>query len=91
LLRKAAKADIAEAAFDLAICYERGEGVRKSELKAMALLMRGFALGDLESGQELERLLYWGDASVRNRALSKEFGRLVGSAEKHAAMAKRNF
>jgi uncharacterized protein len=57
LLREAAKADIAEAAFDLAICYERGEGVRKSELKALTLLMRGFALGDLGSGQGLKENL----------------------------------
>jgi uncharacterized protein len=87
LFRKAAKEEVAAAAFDLAVCYEQGQGVRRSELKAISLMMRAFALGDLSAGQEVERLLYWGDATVRNRSLSREFGRLVGQAEAKLAEA----
>lgn len=44
MLRKAADAGIAEAAYDLAVSYEKGAGVKKSEKAAFRLYVRSAML-----------------------------------------------
>jgi uncharacterized protein len=73
LIAQAADNGIADAAFDLAVCYELGTGRKINSNKALCYYMRSFLLGYSPAAVEIERLLYWGDASVRNRPLSLEF------------------
>jgi uncharacterized protein len=73
LIAQAADAAVADAAFDLAVCYELGTGRRISHNKALCYYMRAFLLGYAPAAEEIERLLYWGDETVRNRPLSREF------------------
>jgi TPR repeat protein len=49
LLRIAVKAHNADAAYDLAVSYERGTGVRQNLRKALALYMTAALLGDEKS------------------------------------------
>jgi TPR repeat protein len=73
LIAKAADNEVADAAFDLAVCYELGTGKKANDNKALCYYMRSFLLGYSAAAIEIERLLYWGDTSVRNRSLSREF------------------
>jgi uncharacterized protein len=73
LIAQAADAAVADAAFDLAVCYELGTGRRINHNKALCYYMRAFLLGYAPAAEEIERLLYWGDETVRNRPLSREF------------------
>lgn len=73
LIAQAADNAVADAAFDLAVCYELGTGRRVSQKKALCYYMRSFLLGYSPAAVEVERLLYWGDPGVRNRPLSREF------------------
>lgn len=83
LLRQAADANVAYAAYDLAVCYERGEGrIRKNIDKAARYYLRAFLFGDVQAAVELERVLYWETKSLATRALSKEFGRYLASLGK---------
>lgn len=82
LLRKAAQANVSSAAFDLAVCYELGQGVRQSMDRATALYLRAFLLGDIDAAIELERVLYWEPDLKAGRNLSKEFGRYLATLGK---------
>lgn len=79
LIAKAADDQVADAAFDLGVCYELGTGRTISHSKALCYYMRAFLLGYAPAAVEIERLLYWGDASVRNRPLSREFKAVVST------------
>jgi TPR repeat protein len=70
LLREAADADHAEAAFDLAVCYEKGTGVRKSEKKAALLYLKAALLGDKQSLYEVGRCYWFGLGVKRDRSVA---------------------
>lgn len=76
LLKKAADRDIAEAAFDLAVCYEKGEGVKANASKAAAMYFRAMRCGDKSAAKELRRMFYWGIGVEKNRFLAAEFLKL---------------
>lgn len=82
LLREAADENVAFAAFDLAVCYELGTGLKKNLGKAVQYYLRAFLFGDIEGAVELERVLYWEKEKPKTRKLSKEFGRLLGAMGK---------
>lgn len=73
LLRKAADAQVAFACFDLAVCYEQGDGLKKDLSKAAKYYLRAFLLGDRSAAGAIERLFYWYGDEISLRAISKEF------------------
>ncbi len=75
LLKNAADNDIAEAAFDLAVCYENGQGVKKNKTKAVAMYLRAMRLGDNAAANELYRVFYWGLGVSRCRSIALEFSK----------------
>jgi TPR repeat protein len=82
LIREAAERNISSAAFDLAVCYELGIGIRKNIEEASRYYLRAFLFGDVEGAVELERVLYWESDLSAGRKLSKEFGRFLGTIGK---------
>lgn len=56
LLRLAADADVAYACFDLAVCYQKGEGVKKDCSRAAKYYLRAFLLGDGATAEALETI-----------------------------------
>jgi uncharacterized protein len=70
LLRVAADADHAEAAYDLAVCYEKGTGVKKSEKKAALLYLKAALLGDKQSIYEVGRCYWYGLGVERDRSIA---------------------
>jgi TPR repeat protein len=70
LLRKACAAGIREAMYDLAICYEKGFGVSKSQTKAFNLYLDSALHGDLDAREEVIRCVYWGLGIEKNRKLA---------------------
>jgi TPR repeat protein len=71
LLKQAAAANIPEALYDLAVCYEKGAGVRESEKKAYELYLRAALWGDRQSIYEVGRCLFYGIGADRNRRLAR--------------------
>lgn len=82
LLREAADENVAFAAFDLAVCYERGEGVKRDFAQAARYYLRAFLFGDIQGAGAVERLLFWKKEALAGRKLSREFGRLLESMGK---------
>ena len=79
LFRQAADHNVAEAAFDLAVCYEKGEGVKQDLPKAAAFYLRALRCGDASAAKELRRMFYWGIGVEKNRAIAEEFLKLSAS------------
>lgn len=73
LLIIASNGGIADAAFDLAVMYERGDGIKKDTKKAARYYLRSFLLGNKDSGASVARLFYWGIGVEVNRGIAKEF------------------
>jgi len=83
LLRKASRSRIADAAYDLAICYELGAGVKKNLKRAAALYLDSALLfatqpsGQLhmysfdEAAHEVGRCYYYGIGVTKDRRISK--------------------
>ena len=90
LLRQAAKHDIAEAAWDLAVCHEVGSGVPKDGAKAAAYYLQAFRLGDRGAAHALDRLFYWGIGVSKCRPLAAEFARLAGDAPRPRSMSAKS-
>jgi uncharacterized protein len=67
LLKIAVVADYAAAHFDLAVCYETGEGVKKNEAKAYLHYLAAALNGDLDSLGEVGRCLFHGIGTTRDR------------------------
>lgn len=67
LLRIASKAHVPSAHFDLAVCYETGRGVRKSEASAYRHYLAAALYGDADAFHEVGRCLYHGIGSARDR------------------------
>ncbi len=59
-LKLAAKADIAAAHFDLAVCYETGQGIKKNERTAFRHYLAAALNGDNDSFAEVGRCFYYG-------------------------------
>ncbi|MDZ4381724.1 MAG: hypothetical protein U0942_10325 [Parvibaculum sp.] len=73
MLRKAADAGIAEAAYDLAVSCEKGLGVKKSEKTAFRLYVRAALLGDAQSHYEVGRMYFWGLGTQRDRKIARDW------------------
>lgn len=71
LLREAVDGNQADAAYDLAVCYETGEGVRKSEKKAVRLYLKAALLGEKQSLNELGRCYWHGLGVKRDRSIAR--------------------
>lgn len=76
LFKQAADHDVGYAAFDLAVCYEKGEGVKQDLKKAAAFYLRALRCGDSSAAEELRRLFYWGIGVEKNRAIAEELSKL---------------
>lgn len=70
LLREAAGGDHAEAAYDLAVCYEKGTGVAKSEKKAARFYLQAALLGDKQALYEIGRCYWHGLGVKRDRSIA---------------------
>ena len=71
LLKRAAQGGIADAAFDLAVSYEKGAGIGKSVSKAFEYYMRAALLGDPQAHYETSRMYFYGLGVKRNRDLAE--------------------
>ena len=71
LLKQAAEADIADAAYDLAVSYEGGNGVRKSLKAAFRYYVQAALLGDAQSHYEIGRMYFWGIGTARDRDMAE--------------------
>jgi uncharacterized protein len=71
LLKLAARGGVANALYDLAVCYEIGAGVEKSEYEAFRGYMKAALLGDADATYEVGRLYYHGIGVSKDRALAK--------------------
>lgn len=71
LLRHAAQGGVADAAFDLAISYEKGAGITKSVSRAFEYYVRAALLGDAKAHFEVSRMYFHGIGVKRNRALAE--------------------
>lgn len=67
LLKLAAETDIAAAHFDLAVCYETGEGVRESAPTAFRHYLAAALNGDNDSLPQVGRCLFYGIGVKRDR------------------------
>ncbi len=70
MLKKAADKGVAEAAYDLAISYEKGLGIGKSLPRAFEFYMRAALLGDAQSHYEVGRMYFYGIGVGRSRRLA---------------------
>jgi TPR repeat protein len=71
LLKQAAKANIREAAYDLAICFEKGRGARKSFKGAFRCYVQAALLGDVQSHFEVGRMCFHGIGTAKDRDLAE--------------------
>lgn len=69
-LREATESDHADAAYDLAVCYEKGMGVRRSETRAVALYLKAALLGDAQSIYHVGRCYQHGLGVKRDRRIA---------------------
>ncbi|WP_156909309.1 tetratricopeptide repeat protein [Ottowia thiooxydans] len=70
LLKTAAGADIDDAHFDLAYCYEVGLGIRKNLRTAYRHYLAAALNGDEEAHAEVGRCLYYGIGVNRDRKIA---------------------
>lgn len=66
-----AKENIAEAFFNLAVSYERGEGIVKNESKAYELYLKAAIWGDEQAFYEVGRCLFHGIGTSQNKRLAR--------------------
>ena len=77
LLKLAADVDVAAAHFDLAVCYETGEGVRKNDAKAYLHYLAAALNGDLDAIGEVGRCLFHAVGTGRDRKAAEVWFRLA--------------
>jgi TPR repeat protein len=70
LLQEAADANLSDAQYDLAVCYEKGVGVRASLKKAAALYLRAALHGDRQAAYETGRCYFHGIGVKRDRSIA---------------------
>lgn len=85
LLKFAADRGVPEALFDLAVCYETGQGVAKSEAKAFVLYTEAALRDDADSMFEISRMYSYGIGVKKNRKLAS----IWREASKRADEAKQ--
>lgn len=71
MLREAAAANHADALHDLAVCYAKGAGVRRSDRKAAELYLRAALEGDKQSAYEMGRCYWHGIGVQRDRRVAR--------------------
>ena len=71
LLKIAAKNGISAASYDLGVCYEKGNGIKKNEKKAYLHYLYAALNGDDDSIPEVARCLYYGIGVERDKKSSK--------------------
>jgi TPR repeat protein len=71
MLERAAEADIAAAAYDLAVSLEKGKGIKKSLKKAFRRYVQAALLGDAQSHHEVGRMYYHGIGTAKDRCLAE--------------------
>ncbi len=71
LLQQAADDNVAEACFDLAICYERGHGVKVNPKNAFLNYTKASLLGDRQAIYEVGRCYYYGIGTGKSATLAK--------------------
>ncbi|MGD8325911.1 MAG: tetratricopeptide repeat protein [Sphingomonadales bacterium] len=71
LLKSAADKGLALACFDLAVCYETGAGVQKSEKTAFQYYMEAALLGDVTAYEEVGRMYFHGIGVTKDMALAE--------------------
>ncbi len=71
LLREAAEANHPDALHDLAVCYAKGAGVRRSDSKAAELYLRAALHGDKQSAYETGRCYWHGTGVQRDRRVAR--------------------
>ena len=71
LLRESALANNADALHDLAVCYAKGAGVRKSDSKAAQLYVQAAIYGDKQSAYEVGRCYWHGIGVKRDRKIAR--------------------
>ena len=71
MLKRAAQADIASAAFDLAVSLEKGKGARKSLKEAFRHFVQAALLGDAQSHYEVGRMYFYGIGTAKDRNLAE--------------------
>ena len=79
LLKIAAASDIPTAHFDLAVCYETGQGIKKSENMAYRHYLAAALNGDNGSIFEVGRCLFYGLGVKRDRKTAEVWFRRVES------------
>ena len=67
LLKLAASSDVAAAHFDLAVCYETGDGIKRNDAKAYLHYLAAALNGDVDSLGEVGRCLFHGVGTTRDR------------------------
>jgi TPR repeat protein len=73
LLRIAAAAGVPDALYDLAVCYQKGAGVVKNELRAAALYLEAGLRGEAGGLKEIGRCFYHGYGVDRNTKIARVF------------------
>jgi len=71
LLKKATEGGVADAAHDLAVAYENGDGVKKSLGQAFEMNMCAALLGDAQAFYEVGRMYFYGIGVSRNRRVAR--------------------
>jgi len=70
-LLRAAAAEVSDAAYDLAVSYEKGAGARKSLPRAFQHYMQAALLGDSQAHHEVGRMYFHGLGVARNCRLAE--------------------
>jgi TPR repeat protein len=71
LLKESAKCNIAEAHFDLAVCYETGKGVKKNLKLAAAHYLNAAIRGDAEAVFAVGRCFHYGIGVAKDIAIAE--------------------
>jgi TPR repeat protein len=71
LIELAAAANVSDALFDLAVSYEKGQGVRRSEKVAARLYLEAALSGDHQAAYEVGRCLYYGIGFLKDRSQAR--------------------
>lgn len=89
LLKEAAAANVSDALFDLAVCYERGVGVNQSDKRAALLYLRSALLGDKQAARAIGKLYWHGQGVKRDRAVARVWLESAGEGRDKRRAASR--
>jgi uncharacterized protein len=71
LLKVACDKNIPDAHFDLAVCFEKGKGIKKNLREAFLSYLRAFCLGDKDAAYEIGRCYYHGLGVKADKEIGK--------------------